>query len=219
MHNNVAVALIVCLLLFIVLCVLRTYSGNIQGYFSVVTVSILMMTRRMLVHIISVTFLAGFWLCHQSRECKTTEVLGLGVSWVVYLTEVCWIETLTWKQWIEESSLEYQDVASYHLFLHKGLCLSVWLKLLLGAVGILFFVFGPSSSHMWVDVVFPAQFCPWGYFLCCIGLDCNAGYRYLPCVKSGQQNGKTAFILLVETLLWNILLKSGALEGQEILKR
>lgn len=51
------------------------------------------------------------------------------------------------------------------------------------------FGFGPSSSHVRVAVVFPAQVCLWGYFLCCMGLDCNAGYRHLPCVEAEHALG------------------------------
>lgn len=69
---------------------------------------------------------------------------------------------------------------------------------MMGRLGV--FVFGPSSSHVQakvsgrrmqvqVDVVFPAPFCLWGYFLCCMGLDCNAGYRCSPSVKSGHALG------------------------------
>lgn len=85
-HNSVAFPLMLCVLLFIALWVLRTYSGNIQSCFSVVTINILIMTRRMLAHIIFIMFLAGFWLHHRSTECKTKKVLGLGVSWEVCLT-------------------------------------------------------------------------------------------------------------------------------------
>lgn len=48
--------------------------------FSVVTINIPVVTRRMLVHVISVMFLIGCWLHHRSTELKTKNVLGLGVS-------------------------------------------------------------------------------------------------------------------------------------------
>lgn len=111
------------------------------------------------------------WLHHWSTECKTKEVLGLGLSWVVCLTEDCWVETLTWKQWTEESSLNIKTLfhtpfpSQRHTFISL-VNPAARRQCTIGdgtALGI--FVLRPPSSHVQVGAVFPAQFCPWGYLL------------------------------------------------------
>lgn len=64
---------------------------------------------------------------------------------------------------------------------------------------------------MWVDIVFPGQFCQSGCFLFRQGWVRNTDYTYFldveaECALWAQQNGKIASISLEEIFIWNILL-------------